>query len=358
MMGRTLMNLERVDVGFEPNGLLTVGVLFPRESDTVKLLHRYEEVLAILRQMPGVRSAAAADSLPMLGLVNRPMINGQSIDQRIPSTDGLVETLGMRVVAGRSFSADEARAMAPVAMLSLGALQLIWPGMAPHEVLGRVLSLDNQPGRQVIGIVSDVRPSYRAPSVPSLYEPMGPRTLNAIGVLFAVRVSPGHAVMTTRDLSRQFERHGVTPQKVSINVVADDFAAEIVNEAFRAKLFALFSIVAIALAATGIYSVQSFAVSLRRLEFGIRVSVGARLGDLWLLLLRDLSRPVIAGLVAGALVAYWASQFLRIFLYGIDGHDGWTFVGVAGLLIAMTAAAVFAPARRASLIDPVTILRS
>jgi hypothetical protein len=355
MMGRTLLNLKGVDVGFEPKRLLTVAANLPPSNDKVLLLRQYEDVLAIIRGMPGVQSAAGADTLPMIGLMNRPMIRGQLGGQRIPATEGLIETLGMRVVAGRTFTAEDVRTMAPVGMLSVEGLTVVWPGVSPQQAVGRFLEVPGEVPRQVIGVVSDVRPFHLAPTLPSLYEPIGPYGLN--GMLFAVRVGPGQA-LTAADFSRQFKARGFAPKTVAIGAVADNFASAVVDHTFRAWLFAGFGLVSIVLAVIGVYAVQSFTVALRRTEFGIRVSLGAALGDLWGLLVRETIRPAIVGVLLGVVVTYWASQFLKSFLYGVDPRDPQMFIGVAVLLVAVAIAAVWLPARRASRTDPASILRT
>jgi predicted permease len=354
LTGRTLANLRDEDVGFQPDGLMTVAAYLPAASDQSELLRQYREMLEILRRTPGVQSVAGADTLPMIGAVNRPMFAGAMGTQRCPVTEGLVETLGMRVIAGRTISEKEVRESAAVGMLSLEGLKFIWPGVAPQNAIGRFLEFPGEAPREVVGVVSDVRHQHLAPVAPSLYVPVGSDKFSSM--LFAVRVSSG-SELTAVALARDFRSRGLAPKSVAVNIVADGFASSAANETFRARLFAGFGLVALVLAITGIYAVQSFAVSQRRTEFSVRVSLGATPRDLGRLVLLETVRPVTIGIVVGLVAAYWSAGLVQSFLYGFDARDPWTFLGVASLLVTAAGVAVWAPARRAARTEPMTALR-
>jgi putative ABC transport system permease protein len=231
----------------------------------------------------------------------------------------------------------------------------VWPGVSPHDAIGRSLTLPDEEPREVIGIVSDVRFRYDAPIFPSLYVPIGSERFGSM--LFAARVTPGHE-LTVGDLAREFRDRGFAPRAVSVVAIADNFASGVVDQTFRARLFTVFGLVALVLAMIGIYAVQSFAVTQRRAEFGIRVSLGATPRDLWRLLIRDTVRPAVVGVVSGLFAAYWGAEFLQSFLYGVAARDPWTFAGVAGGLVTSATAAAWLPARRASKTDAAIALRA
>jgi len=259
------------------------------------------------------------------------------------------------VIAGRTITADDVRTKASVGMLSLLGLKLIWPGVAPQEAVGRYLELPYESPREVIGVVSDVRYPYLAPALPTMYVPISSDGLN--GMLFAVRTAPGQN-LTVADFERRFRQLGLKPKSVRVGVVTDNFSLARIDQTFRARLFAGFGFVAIALAIIGVYAVQSFTVAARRKEFGIRVSLGATPRHIRNLLIWETIRPAFVGVMCGLLLAYWASQFLQAFVYGVDARDPWTFVGVAALILVVAVAAVWVPARRASRADPASVLRA
>ena len=354
LAGRTLANLRSTDVGFQPEGLLTVSAYLPPSNDKAQLLRQYQEMLEIIRRSPGVESAAGADTLPMVGLVNRPMFAGAIGTQRCPATDGLIETLGMTVIAGRAFTADEARTMAPVGVLSLAGLKFVWPGVTPQEAIGRFLQFPGEAAREVVGIVSDLQHQYLAPVTPNLFVPISPVRLS--GVLFAVRLKAG-STLSAADLDGRFRAQGLMPITVRTSSVAEAFGASIVDHTFRARLFAGFGLVALLLAVVGIYAVQSFTVALRRKELGIRLALGAAPGRLRLMILRETARPVVVGLCVGLGIVYNGAHFIQSFLYGTDARGLWTFAGVACGLLAAAVLAGWLPARRASQTEPATVLR-
>lgn len=355
LTGRTLANVRAADLGFQPAGLLTVSAYLPPSTDRVTLLRQYEEMLDILRRSPGVQSAAGADSLPMIGVTNRPMFAGAVGTQRCPATDGLVETLGIEVLAGRTLTSDEVRTNAPVGLLSREGLKFLWPGVNPEHAIGRFLEFPGESPREVVGVVSDVRQQYLAPTMPSLYVPVNPQRFG--GLLFAARSNTDVDLLRAH-LSREFRSRGLAPRSVLVKRIQDGLAASSVNQIFRARLFAGFGLAALFLAVIGIYAVQSFAITLRRTEFSIRLSLGATPVALQRAVFLDTLRPVGTGIVIGLITVYWCGQFLEAFLYGVEARDPWVLVAVSVLLIGVAVIGALLPARSAARTDAVGALRN
>jgi ABC-type antimicrobial peptide transport system permease subunit len=176
-------------------------------------------------------------------------------------------------------------------------------------------------------------------------------------MLFAARVTPGHT-LTANDLARELRARGYAPRAVNVAAVADKFATSVVDQTFRARLFAGFGLSALLLAMIGIYAVQAFAVMRRRLEFGIRVSLGASQSDLMWLVIAATLRPAAIGVLVGLTIAFMSAQLVQALLFGIDARDLSTFAAVAVLLVLATIAAVWIPARRAARADPAVLLRA
>jgi predicted permease len=344
LTARTLINVEAEDVGFEPRGLFTIAVRLPVDTDRSALLHIYADILDTLRHAPGVVSAAGADSLPMIGIVNRPMYGAAMGSQRCPATDGLVETLGMQVLAGRSLSADDLSSNAAVGVLSVAGLKLVWPGTAPAAAVGRRLEFPAEAPLQIVGVVSDVRQDYLAPSMPTLYVPLGAGRVG--NVVFAVRMTSG-AVPDEALLMRAFGSRGLSARSARVTAVQDAFEQSVVNQRFRARLFTAFGIVAVLLGMLGIHAVLSSDIASRERELAIRVSLGATTRDVAWTVGRDVAFAVVPGILIGLLVAWWAGGALESMLYGIDADDPVTFALVALLLGGAAAVAVYAPVRRA-----------
>jgi ABC-type antimicrobial peptide transport system permease subunit len=176
-------------------------------------------------------------------------------------------------------------------------------------------------------------------------------------MLFAVRPNPGQ-VLTAADFERQFKTRAVKTDRVIVSATADGFDSGIVEHTFRARLFSGFGLIALMLAVVGVYAVQSFQVTTRRSEFGVRISLGATSRDISRLLIRETFRPALVGVVTGLLVAYWAAQFAQAFLYRVDARDPWTFAAVGSGLVVVALAAIWLPARRAAQTNPAVALRS
>jgi predicted permease len=356
LAGRDLAGLLGSDLGFDPNRLYDVLAFLPPSNDLVTRHQQYAEMLDVVRAMPGVQAAGGADVLPVVGAVYGPMWVGDGgRARRWPVTDGLVEALGMRVIAGRTMSKAEILALAPVGMLSESGLRFVWPGVAPHDAIGRFLRFPGEDPRQVVGIVSDVRGAYQTPPEPSLYVPSGPVKFRFMD--FAARLAPG-ASLTISELTSRLNGRGFWPQQVSISKPADRLDAGLADPKFRTELLSAFGLVALVLAAIGLYAVQSFSVALRTSEFGVRLSLGATPGDLRRMLTRQMLAPVVVGLAAGSLVTWWVAQFLQAFLTGVDARDPWTYAAVAASLLLVAVGATLIPARRAAKTDPVVALRA
>jgi predicted permease len=355
LTGRSLVGLLNRDIGFEKRDLWTVSAFVPNSPDKALLRQQYGDVLDALRQIPGIRSATGANVLPMVGAVAEPMFSGDRQGQRWSVTDQFVETLGIRLIAGRSLSAADVRSGASVGMLSESGLRLALPGVTAASAIGRFLEWPGEAPREVIGVVSDVRGDYERPPVPSVYVPLGSDKFRFM--MYAARVTPGSR-LTALDISRGLEQRGLAVSEVSASTVTAQFAAGVRDQRFRAQLFMSFGAIALILAVIGLYAVQSFNVVLREREFGIRVSLGASRRDLWSVLARQTVGPLMVGCGMGMLLVYWAAQFLQSFLVGVDARDPWTFLIAAGTLTAAAIAATLLPARRAGRVDPVTWLRN
>jgi hypothetical protein len=270
-------------------------------------------------------------------------------------TDQFVETLGMRLVAGRSITAAEVTALAPVGVLSESAVRLLWPAVSPRAAVGREMRLADDSPREVIGVVADVRRSYTDNPRPSLYVPSGSKGFRFME--YAVRLAPGASISVT-DVTRRLTATGVTPTRVAVNPFDRSLASSVRNQRFRAELLSGFGVIALVLAVVGLYAVESFNVAQRTTEFGVRLSLGATPRDLRHLLIRQTLAPACAGIAAGLVGTYWVARYLQSLLDVVSARDPWTYAGVAAILLLVSIAAAIIPARRAARTDPVIALRA
>jgi hypothetical protein len=356
MTGRSLIGLMRTDVGYSPEQVQSVDALLrwdAHELPATRLDH-YRQTLAIIRGLPGVTMAAGATVLPTSCAIDAPF-GGSYQGRRWHVTDQFFETLGMTVMAGRTFTADEVQHQSTVAVLSEGGAELVWPGVPTRDIVGRYLELPAEPTREVVGVVSDIRCGFAARSYPSLYLPVTPEKFRFM--MFAARVAPGGAIPVTVLRSRIRESLG-EPSRVGARSDTASLSAGLRDQRFRAVMFATFGGVGLLLAAVGLYAVTSFDVAARRREMGVRLSLGASPGDLLQRVLRDSVRPALIGVVIGVVLSVWAAQFLQSFLHKVDARDPWTLVLVATTLVTAAVAAAWIPARRAAKTDPTEVLRA
>jgi putative ABC transport system permease protein len=356
LTGRSLVGLLSSDVGFEKANLYTTFPYLGTLPDPAVAYQRYVDQLAVLRQMPGVAAAAGTNVVPFGGAVSEPFFTGdRSGAQRWEVTGQFVEAYGLRLVAGRTLTDADVQSGAPVGVLSEQGLQFALPGVSPAQAIGRLLEYPNEPPRQIIGVVSDVRPTYVSAPHPSLYVPIGSTQFRRM--MYAVRMTAGRT-LTADDVTRAVRARGFAPERADATSVADMFDRGVVDQKFRAELFTAFGLVALVLAMVGLYAVQSFHVALRRTEFGIRISLGATPRDLWRMLITQTLRPAVAGIVLGTVVTYWAAQFLQSLLVDVNARGWRTYAVVAAALFTATVVAVWLPARRAARTNPAVVLKA
>jgi hypothetical protein len=270
-------------------------------------------------------------------------------------TPGFFDTMGMRVLAGRTFGSGDMHENANVAVLSERGATLLWPGRPPARAVGEVVPLVDQPARSVIGLVSDVRGGYADEPRPSMYIPVTADRFRFL--MYAVRTSPNGSVPIP-ELRRLAQRLGADPSTVISNGMATRLANGLVDQRFRTILFGTFGLIALLLAAVGLYAMTSFEVSRRRSEMGIRLTLGALPAEVTRLMLSNAVRPIAAGLGIGILAAWWAGAFLQEFLHQVDARDPWTLAMVVAVLLVTAITAAWVPAYRAGRTDPAEVLRS
>ena len=354
MGARSLMGLMSNDLGFKPDGLYNIGIRFPPTKDPHVYYQRNIAVLDELRRLHGVQSAGAAFVSPIsAGAPGGRLGAGPTKASRWQITDGFIEAMGMRLVAGRSFTSADLDYPESVGILSEMGLQLVWPGLRPAEAIGRLLETAGEAPRRIIGIVSDVRSAHASLPLPSFYVPVTPRLP---GRDFAVRLQSG-ATWSAAEIRDRIQARVAPPLSVRITCEADLLSRGLLNQKFITMLFSAFGIVALILAAVGLYAVASFEVALRRSEIGLRISLGATPGNVQRFVIREALGPVVIGLGVGIIGTYWASKFAQSWWYKIDSRDPMTYLLAATVLIAATTFAAWLPARRASRIDPMAALR-
>jgi predicted permease len=370
---RSLWNLQRVDLGFEPRGVLTLRLSLPEVGYEAneKVVAFYRQLVEETRALPGVQTAGVMRSLPLgapigdwgvdvSGYVETPGNNAKGDWQLV--SDGAIEALGEHLVAGRTFAAADTTDGQPVVMVNETMAHAYWP---KGDALGgqlRIGSSQERPWLTVVGIMKDVRHNgVVAPIKTKFYVPhaqfhlstgFAPRTMNLVirGAGDPLALVPG-----VRGVLRRLDPN---VPAAAIRPMTEVVAASLSTSRLAGLLLALFALLALSLSAVGIYGLLSYLVNERRQEIGIRLAIGAGEGAVLRLILGQGLRLTLAGLAAGWLAAFVLARIVASLLHDVTPHDPVTFGVAPAVLLVAALVASYLPAHRASQVDPVAALRS
>ena len=357
----TLHNLRPRDLRVDAKRVLQFMIKPQKEiySDERKFT-MLAELIRHISEVPGVESAALAQPAPFVGgnelLIEVPA--GNSV--RIACADvmpGLLGTLGIRLVAGRDFTADDKPGAPLVAMLNQAAVGALYGRENP---IGRTFRWTDGKGTaanfEVVGVVEDVHYSGLYQS----HRPFGffpfQREAPYMPVL-SVRIHSGDAAGMFPALQRAFDEVDKGFPVFNVKTMSRQIDDALARERMVADLGAAFGGLALALAAVGLYGVVAYSVTRRTREIGIRMALGSGSTSVLWLVAREALQLVGVGCAAGILLAAVTGRSIAAYLFGVSSLDPVTLLAAAGLMLVVAAAAVCAPALRASQIDPLTALR-
>lgn len=373
VMIRTLRELTQIDVGFRTDNVLAMSMSLSEaeyeEPESVNTFYKnLEERVAIL---PGVRSIGLSNRIPLASGFGRwsIQIEDEVVDTigEAPVTHlqqispGFFKTLGLTLMAGRGFSEIDISGQPLVAIVNEAFVRRVL--FAGKSVGRRIRMFDpDSSWMEIVGVIGNMKnEGLQEEPYPMLYVPFRQSEENNINVarnmgLF-VHASPDAASLAApiRELVRRID-----PSAAIYSVqMMDDVRAEAASDReFPTILLGLFGSVALLLSAVGIYAMVSYTVSLRTREVGVRMALGAGARDVRWLVVRQTSLPVAAGLGLGLLGALHATDYLESLLYNVSTTDPLTYAGVTAILAMAALVAAYLPARRASRVDPMTVLRN
>ena len=365
LMLRSLLGLQRIDPGFEASGLLTGEIALPevRYDSGEKQQQFFEQVLERVRALPDVTAAGATRVLPLAGYdwTGDLFVEGRAGNQfnglrHKTITPGYLETLGLPIVDGRSYSpADDARAM-PMILINQTLARRAFPGEDP---IGRRIRFSDRSGavwRTIIGVVGDEKQdALKEPTEPEVYWSHLQSAESRMAIVMRTSGDPAALASGLREAVTSLD-----PQVVVADIAPMDalIARSLTRERFSATLIGTFGAAALLLAAVGIYGLAAFLVTSRTREFGVRLALGASRADVFGLVLRQNLGLAALGLACGMALVLSLSHVVGSLLYGIGPRDPLTLAGSALVLLAAAVAASLIPARRAVRIDPATALRA
>lgn len=370
LLFRTLGEISRVDLGFTAESSERFRLSIPGSRyDSLQAAAFLDQLETRISDLPGVAGAGIGFGVPLssgrigtsIRLLDRPAVEPAqrpSMDIR-PVSAGFLDASGTELVAGRWFTRDDVYGSEPVAVLNEAAVRRYYPNVDP---IGRKIGVDvtwsfeETPDMTIVGVVEDVvsRAATEDPD-PAVY--MANAQFVATSVYVWIRLQNGvtTVIPQVRDLMAELD-----PELAMMNVTSlpDVVAAQQDTPRFYLTLLGVFSMVALLLAAIGLYGVVAYAVSQRKREIGIRIALGADGSRVVGMVVRQGLAPAVAGVVLGVMLSVFGGRALESLLFGVRPTDPVTLVSVAALLLLVTVGATLLPARRASTIPAAEALRA
>jgi macrolide transport system ATP-binding/permease protein len=362
---RSMANAQRIDVGFDSDRLMVLGINAGTQGfDEARGRDLYRRVLERLSSVPGVGSATLSTAIPLFngGFSRTTFRDDQDISDprngRLTQVnevgDRYFETLGIRIVRGRAFTAADRVGSTPVIIINEAMAKQFFPN---EEALGRRLHIFNRPpAREIVGIAKTIKYNFIGEDETTyMYLPLEQNYSSEVTVQVRAQGDPDAVLGTVR---RELQAVEPTMPLLNVNTYRSIVATSLWAPRMGASLLTVFGLLALVLAAIGLYGVMSYSVSQRTREIGIRMALGAGQPTVRGMIVRQGLWLAIGGVTVGLAVAFGLARLVTNLLFGVTGADPVTFVVVPVLLLAVALVATLLPARRASRVDPVEALRT
>jgi putative ABC transport system permease protein len=367
LMIKSLSRLQSVDPGFQADHLLTMRINLPgRKYDSdPKLLTFFKQAIEQVRAIPGVESAGAINTIPfggphsgtnldIEGQPKRPA--GQALTTGVCVTDAnYFQTMRIPLKRGRLFTSEETMEMRHVVVVNEAFAREIFPGQDP---IGQRVTInmkdDNQPS-EIIGIVGDNRHKSLDSEVdPMAFWPHAELVYSSMTLVMRTRGDSTSIAGAARNVIHQMDPDQPIGEVITMNGL---MARSVARSTFNSMLLGIFSVVALVMAAVGIYGVMSYAVLQRTHEIGVRMALGAQRRDVLKLILKQGVILAVTGVLVGLAGSFGLTRVISTLLFNVAATDKPTFAAVGLGLFAITFIASYIPAWRATRVDPLVALR-
>jgi len=370
LLVESFVRLERVSAGFDPTDVMTARVALPETNygKPQRAADFYKKLMARVSTLPGVSSAAAAWWIPLSGseigfncdIQERPAPPGQQpIVQFNVVTPDYFKTMRVSLLRGRAFTDRDDGAASPVAIVTESFAKQFFPGEDP---IGKRITPNGsvEPGkppvREIVGVVADMHLiSLRQAPKPQIYVPHQQFAILSMSIFVRTQIDPQSLTTALGNAVSEIDKD---VPAYRLRSLADYRARSIAQPRLNAMLVALFALIALLLAAAGIFGVMSYSVTQRTQEIGIRLALGAQRQDVLRLIIVQGMRIVGVGLIAGLFGVFVSTRLFRSLLFGVGATDLPTLIAVTVILGAVAFVACLVPARRATLVDPIQAIRT
>lgn len=367
LMLKSFRVLLAVEPGFSTDRVLTAQVLLTpaRYAEALVRLNFYDQLLARVRAQPGVESASLTTGLPLSGVTyGAPFsIEGKPFD---PSgkpphayirtvAPGYFQTLGITLQQGRDFNAQDTAASTPVVIINQTFARDFFNGDPAGKRFKIGAPGSPRPWMQVAGIVRDVKADgLDAETVPEMYLPFAQNPSAAMTLVARTTGDPSVSVAAVR---REVLSIDKDQPVYNIRTMRQLLGASIAQRRFNMLLLGAFAVIALLLAASGLFGVMAYTVAQRTHEIGIRLALGAQTRDVLGLVVGNGMALAAIGVAVGLAGAFGLTRLMSSLLFGVTPTDATTFVVVSIVLLAVALLACYIPARRATRVDPLVALR-
>lgn len=363
LTARSLARLQAVPPGFDPEGVLRASISLPRESysEPGRRVNFYRALLERVRAVPGVTAAGVVSHLPFSNSKSGSDIHVEGAPTPRPgeqliafhrSVDaGYLPAIHARLLRGRMFDQHDP-AGGPVAIINETLARRAWPG---QDAVGKRFAVGGGQPFTVVGMIADMRQSsLDAEPDCEVYMPHAIMAHAAVALVVRAPGDPMRLLPALRAAMREVDKD---LPLADTGLLSDNLARSTRSRRFSAALLGGFALLALLLAAIGIYGVISFTVARRTHEIGVRMALGAERGRIVAMVVGRALLLGGAGVAVGIAGGLGLTRLLRSTLYGVSATDPATFAGVSLALLAVTALAAYIPALRASRVDPGVALR-
>jgi putative ABC transport system permease protein len=363
---KTFVRLLYLDPGLNPERVLTLEVFLPfsRYDNSTKTVAFFQQALDRIKAIPEVEAVGMNYALPFGGtnpsnsfeIEGRPPLQAGEIQSANLGlvNDDYFRTLGIPLLAGRSFNEHDSPDSQPVAIIDQGMARQFFPNEDP---LGKRISIASKKPLVVVGVVESVKhDALEAQSRPYVYLPFQQRSYTFTS--FAVRTRTAEPERLTAAVRQAFKAVDKDLPVSNVTTLEKTYSEAIAPQKYSMLLLLIFALMALLLTEIGIYGVMNYAAEQRKREVGIRIALGATPDHVFWLFIKRGMVLMAAGLALGLFSSLWLVQLMSSLVYGINSRDLLTFSSISVLTVLVTFLACYLPAKGTTRVDPVKVLRA